>query len=79
MKVWLISNDSHGEVYVYAEHVDIAEVPYVAGELEMLLGDEDYEQERTDFLETVSKIKQRGYGYADIVERFSVELVKVKE
>jgi hypothetical protein len=76
MKVWVLKYLEYGSISVFAENTDILEVDAVKDELSYLEG--GYEDERDDFIASVSNARKRGYGSAEIEERLSVELVEVR-
>lgn len=71
MKVWILEHDSYGEVFVYHEDTNPLDIPMVKDELEDLVG--AYDDEREEFIESIKN------GRGEIEERFSLELVTVKE
>lgn len=75
MQVWLVKNVDVDEVEVFAEDVDILELPEVVEELGYLEG--AYDDEREQFIHDIKRAKQRGGGSAEIEERLLVELVDV--
>lgn len=79
MKVWTMYHHSYGEIYVLSEDSDVLKFHMISAELEALEGDEYLEDERDDFINDIDRIKARGYGETGIEERFSLELVEVKE
>lgn len=75
MKVWLIHQESYGEVSVYSEDTDIMNTATVVSELEYLVG--GYQEEADEFAADISRMKNTGRGTASIEERIRVELVEV--
>lgn len=73
MKVWVLRTEGgNGDVFLYAETVDILSVPYIKSEL----GNHDggYEDERDEFISDVENALRRGRGTAVIEDRFTLEL-----
>lgn len=79
MKVWTMYHHSYGEIHVLSEGSDLLKYRPISAELEALEGDEYLEEERTEFIHDIDRIRARGYGTASIEERFDLELVEVKE
>jgi hypothetical protein len=76
MRVWVLENYSHGEVYIFDESTNLLEVPYIKDELGYLekSDDEFFLAEREEFIRDV----ERGATWLSIEERFEVELQEVK-
>lgn len=75
MKVWVIHHIDHDEIDVAHFERDIAEVPMVKYELELLTG--SYADEKDEFLSSISRMRNGGRENAYIEERLIVTLQEV--
>lgn len=77
MKVWLFKHQSYGEVAVFSEDTNMLEVERVKRELDYYRT--GYPDEIEFFVDCYNRAVKRGYGEAEIEERFTITLVEVIE
>lgn len=76
MRVWVLTHDSADGVDLYDFSINPLDIPWVKVELEWLAG--AYDDEVEAFKDDVDRMRQSGVGYAEIIERFKVEMADVK-
>lgn len=75
MKVWVIHHIDYDEIDIAAFETNVAEVPMVKHELELLTG--SYADEKNEFLASIERMRNGGRENAYIEERLNVSLQEV--
>lgn len=77
MKVWLYQDFGHGESLVFTGDSNMLEYPGVKSEVEYY--EKEYPEEAEVFADDYNRVVKRGYGIAELEDRFSLELLEPEE